>query len=109
MTRGVRLVVVGLAAAAVGAFAQDAPSLRARALAATCAQCHGTDGRAVALGAVPGLAGLPAPYLIEQMNTFKNGARGGTVMPQLARGFNDNQIAELAAWFAQVRPIAKRQ
>jgi cytochrome c553 len=76
--------------------------LRARALAATCAQCHGTDGRSAETGsaAVPSLAGLPAAQLVAQMTAFKNGTRSGTVMPQLAKGFSDAQIAQLAAWFA---------
>ena len=102
MNTSLRIVIGVLAAAAsAGAFAQDAAGLRARALAATCAPCHGTDGRAVEGGAVPGLAGLTAPYLVEQMNAFKSGVRAGSVMPQLAKGFNEAQIAELAAWFAR--------
>ena len=86
------------------ALAQDAPnaqSLRARSLAATCAACHGTDGRAAAGASLPGLAGLPAASLAEQMKAFKSGARPGTVMPQLAKGYSDAQIEQLAAWFAQ--------
>jgi len=101
------LLVTALALAATGSFAQDAQSVRARSLAATCAQCHGTDGRAAPGAAVPGLAGMPAAYLIEQMNAFRSGARSGTVMPQLAKGFNDAQIAQLAAWFAQAPGTAK--
>ena len=81
--------------------AQDAQLLRDRSLAATCAQCHGTEGRAVAGTGLPGLAGLPAPSLAEQMKSFKSGARAGTVMPQLAKGFSDAQIDTLARWFAQ--------
>ena len=80
----------------------DAQALRSRALAATCAQCHGTDGNAVSGAAVPGLAGLPAPYFTEQMTAFKAGTRPATVMHQLAKGYNDAQIAELAAYFAGV-------
>jgi len=78
----------------------DVQTLRTRALAATCAQCHGTDGQAVSGAAVPGLAGLPAPYFAEQMAAFKAGTRPATVMHQLAKGFSDAQIAALAAYFA---------
>ena len=53
------------------------------------------------------LAGMPAPYLVEQMTAFKNGVRPGTVMTQLAKGFSDAQIAQLAAYFAQATPVAK--
>jgi len=87
--------------AAASAFAQDVQGLRLRSLAATCAACHGTDGRAAEGAALPGLAALPAPYLVAQMQAFKSGARAGTVMPQLAKGYSDAQIAQLAAWFAQ--------
>ncbi len=86
------------------ALAQDANALRARSLAATCAQCHGTDGRAPPGSAMVALAGMPAAYLTEQMTAFKNGVRPGTVMPQLAKGYSDAQIAQLAAYFAE--PVA---
>ncbi len=94
------LLLVTLLVAAGSALAQDAQALRARSLAATCAQCHGTEGRAIDGAAVPGLAGMPAPYLAEQLKGFKSGARAGTVMPQLAKGYSDAQIDLLAAWFA---------
>ena len=91
-----------LALAAAGASAQEgADALRARSLAATCAACHGTDGRATTEAALPGLAGMPAPYLAEQMKAFKSGVRTGTLMPQLAKGYSDAQIEQLAAWFAK--------
>jgi cytochrome c553 len=88
------------------AQAQDAKSLQARTLAAGCAACHGTNGRPVdAAGPVPGLAGMPAATLVEQMKAFKSGARQATVMPQLAKGFSDAQIERLAAYFAaQAKP-----
>jgi cytochrome c553 len=85
---------------AVAAAAKDPAALQARALAATCANCHGTEGRAIDGSAVPGLAGLPAGYIVEQMNAFKSGTRQVTVMNQLAKGYNDAQIAQLAAYFA---------
>jgi cytochrome subunit of sulfide dehydrogenase len=105
------LFVVLLAAAALfgagSAAAQtpppipgDATALRLSALAATCANCHGTGGAAVPNANVPGLAGLPASYISEQMKAFKSGARPATVMHQLAKGYNDAQIEQLAAYFA---------
>ncbi|MEP6874313.1 MAG: c-type cytochrome [Burkholderiales bacterium] len=95
-------VAAVLVLAAASADAEDGPdALRARSLAATCAACHGTDGRAATGAALPGLAGMPAPYLAEQMKAFKSGARTGTLMPQLAKGYSDAQIEQLAAWFAK--------
>jgi sulfide dehydrogenase cytochrome subunit len=101
-------IVVGavLAAAVVPARAQDAaaPALYGHALAATCAACHGTDGRSPAGSAMPALAGRPAAWLMEQLLAFKSGARPATVMHQIARGYSDAQIAQIAAFFAAQPP-----
>jgi sulfide dehydrogenase cytochrome subunit len=96
----IRLALPALLCVSAGAQAQDASALRTRSLAATCANCHGTDGRAVEGSGVPGLAGLPAGYIVEQMKGFKAGTRQATVMHQLAKGYSDAQIEQLAAYFA---------
>jgi sulfide dehydrogenase cytochrome subunit len=90
------LLVLGV----LPAVAQDARTLHLRALAATCANCHGTNGRAVDAATVPGLAGMPAGYMVEQLKAFKAGTRPATVMHQLAKGYSDAQIEALAGWFA---------
>jgi len=84
-----------------GALAQDAATLRVRSLAATCANCHGSEGRAVSGAAVPGLAGMPADYLAAQMQAFRSGTRPATVMHQIARGYSETQVAQLAAYFSK--------
>ena len=84
------------------ALAQDAAALRARSLAATCANCHGTDGRAQG-GAVPGLAGRDSGLIASMMREFRDGKRPATVMHQLAKGYTDQQIDTLAAYFAAVK------
>jgi cytochrome subunit of sulfide dehydrogenase len=96
-----RLIAISfVVVAAAPSFAQDAQALNLRALAATCANCHGTQGQAVPNAAVPGLAGLPAAYIVEQMKAFKAGTRAATVMHQLAKGYSDAQIDAIAAYFA---------
>ncbi|WP_238455643.1 c-type cytochrome [Azohydromonas lata] len=110
--RAALAAAVLLAAAAGPVWAQDAaaPStapaaaLHRHALAATCAACHGTDGRAPAGSAMPSLAGRPAPWLVEQMLAFKKGERPATVMHQIARGYSETQIAQIAAFFAAQQP-----
>ena len=92
------LLLAAFGAQAQGNGAQQA--LRTRSLAATCAQCHGTTGRALPGAVLPGLAGLPAAYLAEQMKAFRNGTRSATVMHQIAKGYSEAQIEQLAAYFS---------
>ena len=44
----------------------------------------------------------------EQMQAFKSGTRPGSVMPQLAKGYSDAQIEQLAAYFARPAAAASR-
>jgi cytochrome subunit of sulfide dehydrogenase len=82
------------------ARAQDAQQLNIRSLAATCANCHGTNGKAQEGSAVVTLAGLPKEYIIAQMAAFKSGERPATIMHQLAKGYTDAQISDVAGYFA---------
>lgn len=79
-------------------------TLAVRSLAANCAQCHGTDGHAAPGSALPSIAGMPRDYLVTQLKAFKAGTRPATIMQQLARGYSDAQIEQLAAYFAAQKP-----
>ncbi len=90
------LILAATAFVALPVAAQDTAS---RNLAASCAICHGTEGRAVTKDVIP-LAGLPKDHIATQMKAFRDGSRPATVMHQIAKGYNDQQIDSLAAWFA---------
>lgn len=95
------ILTVALAASLpLGAQAQSAQDLNIRSLAATCANCHGTNGKATEGSAVVTLAGLPKDYIVAQMAAFKSGARPATVMHQLSKGYSDAQIEQIATYFA---------
>lgn len=82
-------------------MAQDAATaMHQRADAATCANCHGSEGRAVPGSSVPSIAGLPRDYMVAQMKAFKDGSRPATVMHQLTKGLTDQQIQSMADYFA---------
>ncbi|MBS0447844.1 MAG: c-type cytochrome [Proteobacteria bacterium] len=100
------LLAAALGGVVATAHADGSAELRLRSLAATCAGCHGTDGRAAADATLPALAGMDAAVLAERMRAFKAGTRPGTVMPQIAKGYSDAQIAALAGYFA-ARPAAR--
>ena len=82
------------------ALGQTASTLQMRALAATCANCHGTEGGAVPGEAMAKLAGLPKDYIVTQMVAFREGKRPATVMHQISKGYTPEQIESLATYFA---------
>jgi sulfide dehydrogenase cytochrome subunit len=90
-------VVLALAAGA----ALSSPGLAAEGsiLALSCAACHGTDGKSP--GSIPAIAGKPASFLETTLADFKSGKRPGTVMNRLAKGYSDDEIKALAAYFAE--------
>ena len=101
-TRGLPWAAAAIAILSLSlpAAAQDAKSLQTASLAATCANCHGTAGKAVSGSTVPGLAGRPAEYIVERMKSYKDGSRQASVMHQIAKGYSEAQIQQLAGYFA---------
>jgi cytochrome subunit of sulfide dehydrogenase len=96
---GLLLCSAGLLTA-TASQAKDPERLRLRSLAATCAQCHGTDGRAVEGEALVRLTGLPQDYLLSQLMAFRSGERKATVMHQITKGYSQEQLEALAKYFA---------
>ena len=78
------------------AQAQDADL--GRNLAATCANCLCTNGHA--RGDMKVLAGAPAEKIVAMLADFKSGAQPATIMHQIAKGYTDEQIRLIAAFFA---------
>ena len=97
-----RLLSIALLCAVGAAFAADPAVTPAQSLAATCFNCHGPNG--VAVGAIPSLAGRSAESTIAALTEFKTGKRGGTIMPQIAKGYTDAQIESIAGYFARQKP-----
>jgi cytochrome c553 len=95
-----------LSCAAPSAWAQSgAESALARSLAATCANCHGTNGNA--RGDMKQLAGVSAEKLQAQLADFRNGNQPATIMHQIVKGYTEDQLKLIAAYFAAQKPAAK--
>ena len=106
------LAIAAMALASSGAMAQaTAPAVDvnlARNLAATCANCHGTNGQ-VRGSDVKGLAGVPAANIVALMAAYKAGSiPNTTIMHQIAKGYTDEQIKLIAEYFAAQKPAAGR-
>lgn len=92
------LVVSALSCAAWGAHAEVS---QVRVWAAACANCHGTMGKAE-----PGnesLAGKDKDELVQKLMDFKTGRKPATLMHQISKGYTDEQLVQLAAYFASLK------
>jgi len=84
--------LTGAAAAGPG----DAPSG-----AASCSGCHPAT-RWVET-AVPRLTDRNPADIVAAMEAFKSGARPATVMDRIAKGFSDDEIKAIAAWYGALK------
>jgi cytochrome c553 len=82
------------------ALAADAAAGKSKAQ--MCAVCHGLNGIAKVPDA-PNLAGESAVYTAKQLKAFKEGKRQHEQMSLIAAGLTDEDIADLAAWFASLK------
>jgi sulfide dehydrogenase cytochrome subunit len=80
----------------VAAQPNSAEQIYNMSLAATCASCHGTDGVSVAGGNMPKINDLTHEQIRKSLMDYKSGERQGTIMPQLAKGYTDEQINVIA-------------
>ncbi|WP_087721950.1 c-type cytochrome [Pandoraea sp. PE-S2T-3] len=106
-----------LGALAIGPMATAAPSTQpqpdwqARDWAMACMSCH-SAAAPVSAGktALSKLGGRPAAELVAALQALRNakgdGARPATLMPQLLKGYRDDELQRIAAYFA-AQPIAQ--
>jgi cytochrome c553 len=79
--------------------AGDVKAGRQKAL--QCQTCHGLDG-AAKLPAAPNLAGQGEIYLVKSLQDYRSGARKDDMMSIVAAPLKDQDIADLAAYFAAI-------
>lgn len=89
---------VGLTILAAAVLAPP-PGLAAdpRVLASSCSGCHTSSEKLTT--AIPRIQGLPETVIVEAMRAFRTGQRASTVMERIAKGFTDDEIQQLAAYF----------
>ena len=76
----------------------QADARQVRSWAASCSNCHGTNG--VAQPGMDSLAGVKADESLKKLLDFKNGRKPATIMHQLAKGYSDEQLQAIAGYFA---------
>ncbi len=88
------MTVLALCAFTGSALGADVPPSRA-----SCAACHGKDGNS-AQAEIPRLAGMRAGYLYSQLLAFRSGARPSAVMAAIARSIPQDDLDDLARFYA---------
>lgn len=92
---------------ALTALAQPTPragtvqELQVQLWAASCMACHGPQGRAEGTGLTIG--GRDANELLGRLLAYKQGLRPSTIMSQHAKGYSDDELASIAAYFSSLK------
>ncbi len=99
---GVLAAICAIAvSAATMATARAADPAAGRSKAKVCQTCHGIDGVGK-MPTVPNIAGESEIYLMKQLKAFRSGERQDPQMSIIAKPLTDDEIANLAAWYASI-------
>ena len=98
---GAAALLIACLAALPAHAAGDAVAGRKKAL--QCQTCHGMDGLSK-LPEAPNLAGQVEAYLVKALGDYKSGARKNDMMSLVAPALKDQDVADLAAFFAGLPP-----
>jgi cytochrome c553 len=99
--RGARLAALALLSLAASVPAGAADVAAGRRKAVQCQTCHGLDGLSK-LPEAPHLAGQPERYLVKSLEEYRTGARKNDMMTLVVKDLSDQDIADLAAYYAAI-------
>lgn len=76
-----------------------------KAKSGTCVACHGQDGNS-AVPMYPKIAGQHAGYIVTQLKAYKSGERVNAVMQGMAAPLSEQDMMDLAAYYAaqEIKP-----
>ena len=82
------------------AAGEQVANAKGAATGQSCIDCHGIDGNAPIDASYPKLGGQYATYIAHALQAYRSGDREHALMSSQARGLSDQQIADLAVYFA---------
>ncbi len=98
-------LLLGACIIASTSVAQEGDAERGEAASATCVACHQANGGGMNISggeSWPRLAGLNSNYIAKQLHDFKAGDRQNATMVTFANMLDDQQIADVAAYYSQL-------
>jgi cytochrome c553 len=105
MIRAVALVLMLLAAGVSSLAHASGDWRRGLEKSQVCQSCHGRTGSESLLPSYPILAGQHADYLEHALKAYRSGDRQNAVMAGFAAGLSDQDIADIAAWYARQKGL----
>ncbi len=93
------LVIAGTLLLASSPLAAEGYAEAGKEKAKVCEACHGLDGKSVD-PSYPNLAGQYESYLIKALSDYRSGARRNAIMSSFAANLSNQDIEDLAAWYA---------
>ena len=97
-----RLITLVVALLGIAGNAEAAGDVQAgKAKAAVCVACHGANGQGVPPN--PALTGKTEDQIIQALNDYKSGKRNNPVMKAFATQLTDQDIANLATYYASLK------
>ena len=82
------------------AIGEQLANAKGKATGQSCIDCHGPDGNAPIDASYPKLGGQYADYLAHALHQYRKGERQHALMTPQAAALSDQDIADLAAFFA---------
>lgn len=99
-------MLTSVTAAGVSVAQADGSAERGASKAVTCAACHGPDGNSVN-PEWPSLAGQHTSYIVNTLQAFKKGERENVLMSSQVIALSDQDIEDLAAFYAEQVPARR--
>jgi len=97
-------MTASLFVAGTGGHAMAGDIEAGKAKSATCAACHGADGKGIT-PEWPNLAGQVKGYIASQLKMFKNGKRANAIMAGQVVTLTETDMENLDAYYASLTPV----
>jgi cytochrome c553 len=102
------VIAAALALAGTAQAAGNAEAGKSKA-AQICAACHGPEGNKPTAPENPILAGQHQDYLAKALRDYRSGKRNNAIMKGFAATLSNQDIDDLAAWFASQKSSLRSQ
>lgn len=82
-------------------YAVEYNPVQGQMLALSCASCHGTEGKSVAI--TPYIAGMGKDVMYKILLDYKYDRKKGTMMQKHVKGFSDAELEQVSYYFSKIK------